>query len=90
SVAEARDRLSAKRAEAARRSARRVAAPSGSPPPAGVHVVKPRDTLSDIAKRYGVSVADLVRLNGLDPKARIYPGDRIRLTASIVSSQRKP
>lgn len=88
SVAEALDRLSAQRAEAARRSAKRVAVPLGSPPPAGVHVVKPRDTLSDIAKRYGVSVADLVRLNGLDPEGRIYPGDRIRVTASILSSER--
>ncbi|MEK6530545.1 MAG: LysM peptidoglycan-binding domain-containing protein, partial [candidate division NC10 bacterium] len=88
SVAEALDRLSAQRAEAARRSAKRAAPPAGSPPPAGVHVVKPNDTLSDIAKRYGVSVADLVRLNGLDPEARIYPGDRIRVTASILSSER--
>ncbi|OGL05142.1 MAG: hypothetical protein A3I03_00570 [Candidatus Rokubacteria bacterium RIFCSPLOWO2_02_FULL_68_19] len=88
SVAEALERLSAQRAEAARRSAKRAAPPSGSPPPAGVHLVKPRDTLSDIAKRYGVSVADLVRLNGLDPEARIYPGDRIRVTASILSSER--
>ncbi len=88
SVAGALDRLHAQRAEAARRSAKRAATPLGSPPPAGVHVVKPRDTLSDIAKRYGVSVADLVRLNGLDPEARIYPGDRIRVTASILSSER--
>ena len=88
SVAEALERLSAQRAEAARRSAKRAAPPSGFPPPAGVHLVKPRDTLSDIAKRYGVSVADLVRLNGLDPEARIYPGDRIRVTASILSSER--
>jgi len=88
SVAEALDRLSVQRAEAARRWAKRAAAPAGSPPPAGVHVVKPNDTLSDIAKRYGVSVADLVRLNGLDPEARIYPGDRIRVRASILSSER--
>jgi len=88
SVAEALDRLHAQRAEAARRSAKRPAAPAGSPAPAGVHVVKPNDTLSDIAKRYGVSVADLVRLNGLDPKARIHPGDKIRVTASILSSGR--
>lgn len=88
SIAEALDRLHAQRAEAARRSAKRPAAPAGSPPPAGVHVVKPNDTLSDIAKRYGVSVADLVRVNGLDPEARIYPGDKIRVTASILFSGR--
>lgn len=88
SVAEALDRVRARRAEVVRRPRKPAAAPSGSPPPAGVHVVKPRDTLSDIAKRYGVSVADLVRLNGLDPEARIYPGEKIRVTASILSSQR--
>jgi membrane-bound lytic murein transglycosylase D len=88
SVVEALDRLHAQRAEAARRSTKRPAAPAGSPPPAGVHVVKPNDTLSDIAKRYGISVADLVRLNGLDPGARIYPGDRIRVSALILSSGR--
>jgi len=88
SIAEALERLHAQRADAARRSAKRPAAPAGSPPPAGVHVVKPNDTLSDIAKLYRVSVADLIRLNGLDPEARIYPGDRIRVTASILSSGR--
>ena len=87
SIAEALDRLHAQRAEAARRAAKRPGAPAGSPPPAGVHVVRPNDTLSEIAKRYGVSVADLVRLNGLDPEARIYPGDRIRV-ASLLSSGR--
>ncbi len=90
SVAEALDRLSAERAEAARRAAKRVAKASASPPGARVHVVKPNDTLSDIAKRYGVSLSELVRLNGLDPAARIYPGDKIRVTASIWPSEREP
>jgi LysM repeat protein len=34
-----------------------------------------------IAKRYGVSVADLSRWNDLDTTARIRPGDRLRVTA---------
>ena len=89
-VAEALDRLSAQRADAARRPAKRVAKASASPPGARVHVVKPNDTLSDIAKRYGVSVSELVRLNGLDPEAPIYPGDKIRVTASIWPSEREP
>ncbi|MBI2554962.1 MAG: transglycosylase SLT domain-containing protein [Candidatus Rokubacteria bacterium] len=89
-VAEALDRLSAERGEAARRAAKRVAKASASPPGARVHVVKPNDTLSDIAKRYGVSVSELVRLNGLDPEAPIYPGDKIRVTASIWPSEREP
>jgi hypothetical protein len=46
-----------------------------------VHVVKPRETVNVIAKRYGVSVADLARWNDLDATARIRPGDRLRVTA---------
>ena len=49
--------------------------------PATVHVVKPRETVVVIAKRYGVSVADLSRWNDLDATARIRPGDRLRVTA---------
>jgi membrane-bound lytic murein transglycosylase D len=49
--------------------------------PATVHVVKPNETVVVIAKRYGVSVADLSRWNDLDASARIRPGDRLRVTA---------
>lgn len=46
-----------------------------------VHVVKPRETLSHIALRYGVTVGELVRLNGLrSRRSLIYPGDRIRVS----------
>ena len=50
--------------------------------PATVHVVKPRETVVVIAKRYGVSVADLSRWNHLDATARIRPGDRLRVAAT--------
>jgi membrane-bound lytic murein transglycosylase D len=50
----------------------------GSPGP-GVHVVKTNETVDRIAKRYGVSVADIVRWNDLDDRARIFPGDRLRV-----------
>jgi membrane-bound lytic murein transglycosylase D len=50
--------------------------------PATVHVVKPRETVIVIAKRYGVSVADLSRWNDLDATARIRPGDRLRVAAT--------
>ena len=49
--------------------------------PPTVHVVKPNETVVVIAKRYGVSVADLARWNDLDGTARIRPGDRLRVTA---------
>ena len=44
-----------------------------------VHVVRPRDTVSSIAKQYGVSVGDLLRWNSLEGQARIHPGDRLRV-----------
>jgi membrane-bound lytic murein transglycosylase D len=44
-----------------------------------VHVVRPRDTVSSIAKQYGDAVADVLRWNRLEHQARIRPGDRIRI-----------
>ncbi|MBI4608097.1 MAG: transglycosylase SLT domain-containing protein [Candidatus Rokubacteria bacterium] len=44
-----------------------------------VHVVKPRESLWTIAKRHGVSVADLVRWNALANGSRIFPGDRLQV-----------
>jgi membrane-bound lytic murein transglycosylase D len=49
------------------------------PAPDGVHVVKPQDTVGGIAKRYGVSVAEIRRWNRLSEEARIRPGDRLRV-----------
>jgi membrane-bound lytic murein transglycosylase D len=44
---------------------------------AAVHVVKPRETLGAIARRHGVSIADLVHWNRLADSSRIFPGDRL-------------
>ena len=49
-----------------------------------VHVVRPRDTVSGIAHRYGVSVDDVMRWNRLDSQDRIRPGDRLRIARSPV------
>lgn len=54
----------------------------GKAPPVAVHVVKPRETAGAIARRYGISVADLFRWNDLNGSARIRPGDRLRVAAS--------
>ncbi len=54
----------------------------GKAPPAIVHLVKPRETAGTIAKRYGISVADLLRWNDLNGTARIRPGDRLRVAAA--------
>ncbi len=45
----------------------------------GVHVVQPRDTIGAIAKRYGVSVDDVLRWNGFNAGRVIRPGDRLRV-----------
>jgi membrane-bound lytic murein transglycosylase D len=47
-----------------------------------IHVVRPRDTVSGIARRYGVSVDDVMRWNRLDSQDRIRPGDRLRVARS--------
>jgi membrane-bound lytic murein transglycosylase D len=44
-----------------------------------VHVVRPRDTVASIAKQYGVSIGDVLRWNSLEGRARIHPGDRLRV-----------
>jgi peptidoglycan lytic transglycosylase D len=47
----------------------------------GVHVVRTRDTVSSIAKLYGVSTNDVVRWNNLENSDAIRPGDRLRVTS---------
>ena len=44
-----------------------------------VHVVRQNETIRGIATKYGLSVKDLVRWNGLESGDRIRPGDRIRV-----------
>jgi len=47
-----------------------------------IHIVQSRETMGSIAKRYGISAAELARLNELDGGARIRPGDRLRIVAA--------
>jgi len=58
----------------------RAAAPRRIASSAEIHVVRPRDTVSTIAKLYGVSVADVLRWNRLGHQDWIRPGDRLRVT----------
>lgn len=44
---------------------------------ADVHVVRPRDTVGGIAKRYGVSLGQVLRWNSLEASDLIRPGDRL-------------
>jgi membrane-bound lytic murein transglycosylase D len=50
-----------------------------------LHTVRPRDTVSSIAKQYGVSVNNVVRWNNLGNVDAIRPGDRLRVTAQSPS-----
>jgi membrane-bound lytic murein transglycosylase D len=45
-----------------------------------IHVVRARDTVSSIAKLYGVSASDVVRWNNLENGDAIRPGDRLKVT----------
>jgi LysM repeat protein len=47
--------------------------------PDSVHVVRPKDTVSSIAKKYGVTVTEVLRWNRLEEQTRIRPGDRLRV-----------
>jgi membrane-bound lytic murein transglycosylase D len=51
-------------------------------PKPGIHVVRPKETVGTIAKRYGVSAAELTRWNELDGGAQIRPGDRLRIASA--------
>ncbi|HEU5251315.1 MAG TPA: transglycosylase SLT domain-containing protein [Thermoanaerobaculia bacterium] len=52
-----------------------------APARADLHTVRPRDTVSSIAKLYGVSVSNVVRWNNLENGHAIRPGDRLRVSA---------
>lgn len=45
------------------------------------HVIERGDTLSEIAAQHGLDLETLVRLNGVDPKKPIHPGDELKLDA---------
>jgi LysM repeat protein len=42
-----------------------------------VYVIKKGDSLWSIAKRYNTTVADIAEINGIDPHATIFPGQKL-------------
>jgi len=50
---------------------------SGKPKNAIVYKVKSGDTPYDIAKKFGMSLSELLSLNGLTSRSRIYPGQEL-------------
>jgi LysM repeat protein len=60
-------------------------APAPSAPATGTHTISAGDTVSAIAKRYGVSIDAVLSANGLDRSSIIYPGQTLRIPASASS-----
>ena len=68
-----------------------LAAPTANleilPGDAGYHMVVPGDMLSQIAKKNGMSLQDLMRLNGLHDADNIYVGQKLRVTARVEAAR---
>ncbi|KGN38492.1 LysM peptidoglycan-binding domain-containing protein [Knoellia subterranea] len=58
------------------------ATPRATPRPAAVHTVANGDTLYDLAARFGTTVPALAKANGISPGSFIFPGQRLRLSAT--------
>lgn len=59
--------------------------PPTTGPATGVYIVRAGDTLGKIAARYGTSVSNLMRLNGLTNPDRIWVGQRLKVSGSASS-----
>jgi len=53
--------------------------PTDAKPPPRVHIVDRGETLIGIAKRYGITVNELTRKNGIQQSKPIYPGQTLKL-----------
>jgi LysM repeat protein len=56
--------------------------PPTSAPASGTYIVQQGDTLAKIAARYGTTVQNLMRLNGITNPNRIWVGQRLRVSGS--------
>jgi membrane-bound lytic murein transglycosylase D len=82
-----RDTVQAALAPGRRSLAARKPAPRVGQDP-GIHVVRPRETVTSIARHYGVSVDDVLRWNRLAKQDPIRPGDRLRVADLRLSVER--
>ncbi|WP_104102955.1 LysM peptidoglycan-binding domain-containing protein [Arthrobacter sp. 08Y14] len=57
------------------------AAPAAAAAPAATHTVEAGDTLTGIAARYNMGLADLMAANGMDDSSVLFPGDVVALSA---------
>jgi membrane-bound lytic murein transglycosylase D len=86
-VRAALEQAAARRVAAAQQPQLRAARGRGIAPALGIYVVRPRDTLGAIARRYGVSLAQIMSWNDLDQRAVIRPGDRLRVASTVSGGQ---
>jgi nucleoid-associated protein YgaU len=49
-----------------------------------VHVVRKGDTLSGIARKYGLTARELAEMNNISTRSIIHPGDRLLVTSNAV------
>jgi LysM repeat protein len=56
--------------------------PPTTAPSTGTYIVQQGDTLGKIAARYGTTVANLMRLNGISNPDRIWVGQRLKVSGS--------
>ena len=56
-----------------------MAPPGAKPSSARTHVVRRGDTLSGLAKRYGVSVSELRQANGMSEGETLKAGEALRI-----------
>ena len=61
-----------------------AAAPAQPARPSGenVHVVAPGESLIGLSRRYGMTLTDLARHNGISPYTRLSVGDRVKVPGS--------
>jgi murein DD-endopeptidase MepM/ murein hydrolase activator NlpD len=59
------------------------------PPPGGVHVVQPHETLTSIARRYSKTVTEVASANHIPPYTRVKMGDRIVIPGVAVAAAPK-
>lgn len=77
------------RAERVTRGGKRPTVVRAATSSASVHVVRPRDTVTSIARHYGVSVDDVLRWNSLQKQTRIRPGDRLKVMDTRLPAERQ-
>ncbi|MHA7208290.1 LysM peptidoglycan-binding domain-containing protein [Arthrobacter sp. MDT1-65] len=54
------------------------------------YTIRPGDTVGAIAKRFGLSTDAVLKLNRMDARTVIYPGQKIRLTGAVPAAKPAP